>query len=247
MLPLLQRLGLNEKEARVYLLLIDNPHLTAAEIARLSEESRTNTYMILDRLVDIGVVAVGGEAVKRFDAMEPTGLQRIIYDKQAELKAAHAELRSALPALNSKFRLSHHKPGVIYREGLEGLRESFDDMYRVGEEVLVFISDTSPDNSEALNVIVSSLEKRKQRGIQSRGLLHEEGRNYATINEYVPKRNMSVRFLGDLPYEGEVAIYGDKCAFTVYLPTIIVTTITNAVLANTMRTVFENLWQQAKP
>ena len=247
MLPLLQRLGLNEKEARVYLLLIDNPHLTAAEIARLSEESRTNTYMILDRLVDIGVVAVGGEAVKRFDAMEPTGLQRIIYDKQAELKAAHAELRSVLPALNSKFRLSHHKPGVVYREGLDGLKESFADMTRTGEEVLIFISDLSPENPEALGVILNSLDARKKANIQSRALLHEAGRQYTNISEYVPKRNMHTRFIGETPYEGEVAIYGDKCAFTVYVPTIIVTTITNAVLANTMRTVFENLWQQAKP
>ncbi|MBP7807515.1 hypothetical protein KA047_03400 [Candidatus Saccharibacteria bacterium] len=246
MLELFKQLGLNEKEAQFYLVLLEHEALTTAELAKATEESRTNAYMIIEKLQAMRLVENDSSPVKRFNAVNPVRLQRILADRQEDLKALNAQLRSILPGLNSKYQLAHHKPGVVYRQGLEGLKESFDDMTRTGKEVLVFDSDVSVQNEEAFSVIMESLEARKKRGIKSRALLHNAGREYPGIAEWPTKRNMNVRFSGDMPYEGEVAIYGDKCAFTVYVPDIIVTTITNSVIAETMRTVFENLWEHGE-
>ena len=245
MIDILKQLGLNEKEALFYLILLENETLTATELAKAAEESRTNTYMIIDRLQAMSLVESDSSPVKRFTAVNPVQLQQLVIDKQEDLKALNAQLRSLLPGLNSKYQLAHHRPGVIHRQGLEGLKESFEDMTRTGKEVLIFDSDVSVHNKDAFAVILKSLAERKKSGIKSRALLHNAGREYPGIAEWPQKRNMDVRFSGDIPYEGEVAVYGDKCAFTVYVPDIIVTTITNAVIADTMRTVFENLWQHA--
>lgn len=243
----LEQLGLNEKEAKLYLVLIEQGPLSAADLAKHAHETRTNTYMILERLQEMGLVSEDASKVKQFIAAEPQKLQRIVVDKQESLKAVNAQLRAVLPDLSSKYRLAHHKPGVIYREGIDGLRESFEDMTRTGKEILVFASDVTPQNPSAYSVIRKSLEKRKSRGVTSRVLLHEDGRKYDDIEEWPKSRNQNVRFIGESPYEGEVAIYGNKCTFTVYKPQIIVTTVTNDVIAETMRTVFENLWCKAKP
>ncbi len=245
MLEILRQLGLNEKEAQFYLVLIEHEALTTAELAKATKESRTNAYMIIEKLQAMRLVVGDSSPVKRFTAVSPVQLQRMLMDKQEDLKALNARLRSILPGLNSKYQLAHHKPGVIYRLGLEGLQESFEDMTRTGKEVLFFMSDISAHNEEAFAVVLKSLEDRKKSGIKSRALLHNAGREYSGIAEWPTKRNVNVRFSGDIPYEGEVAIYGDKCVFTVYVPDIIVTTITNPVIASTMRTVFDNLWQLA--
>lgn len=246
MLEILKQLGLNEKEAQFYLVLLEHEALTTAELAKATGESRTNAYMIIEKLQAMRLVESDSSPVKRYTAVNPVQLQRILAEKQEDLKALNAQLRSILPGLSSKYQLAHHKPGVVYRQGLEGLRESFDDMTRTGKEVIIFNSDVSVQNEEAFAVILKSLKERKKRGIKSRALLHDAGREYPGIAEWPKKRNVNVRFSGDIPYEGEVAIYSDKCAFTVYMPEIIVTTITNPVIADTMRRVFENLWEQAQ-
>jgi hypothetical protein len=56
-----------------------------------------------------------------------------------------------------------------------------------------------------------------------------------------------VRFIGKDIYPGELVVYEDKCAFTVYQPELIVTIITNESIAATMRQLFDELWDRAEP
>ncbi|MDQ3159048.1 MAG: hypothetical protein M3P98_02860 [bacterium] len=244
---LLKQFGLNEKEANVYLILLENKAITVAQLAKLAKESRTNTYMILDKLLEMKLVVGDDSKVKRFNAVDPNQLNAVLVERQQELKRISAELRSALPSLSSKYRLAHHKPGVIYTEGLEGFKESLEDVERTGKEVLIIPSDTSVKNAEAFSMLLKALQKRKVKGVKSRIILHEDGRQYKNIEKWPKERGVEVRFLGERAYEGEVVVYGDKCLFVTYAPELINTTITNKVIAETMRSLFENIWDMAKP
>lgn len=246
MLDVLKQLGLSEKEASIYLILIEYKDKTASELAKLAKESRTNVYMIIDRLSDMKLVSEDDSKVKRFNAVDPNRLSGLLLERQQELKTINSELRSVLPDLSSKYRLAHHKPGVVYREGLEGFIESLKDIERTGEEVLIIPSHTAENNTEAFSVLRKALFARKAKGVKSRAILQEGGRKYREIKDW-PKRGIEVRFLGERYYEGEAVIYGDKCLFTAYEPELINTIITNAVIAKTMRALFENIWEQAKP
>ncbi len=53
-------------------------------------------------------------------------------------------------------------------------------------------------------------------------------------------------FLSQEPLPGEIVIYGNKIAFTVYQPSLIVTIMTNETMTQTFRIIFEQLWQSAK-
>jgi sugar-specific transcriptional regulator TrmB len=52
----LKNLGLNEKEAKVYVALLQCPGATAYLIARHSGLKRPTTYVVLEDLIDKGVV-----------------------------------------------------------------------------------------------------------------------------------------------------------------------------------------------
>lgn len=242
-------LELGEKEAALYEFLLEKPGLTGAVIAKRFGEPRSNTYVLLNTLSGKGLVELNDDLPKRrFYASDPNVLRKLVVARQQELKLTDKLLLGALPELSAKYRLAHHKPGVVYRHGIAGLKESLEDMIRSGEEVLLFPADFDINrNNETFNLLMKGVYKRKSAGIRTRTILHKDARTeYKQINEY-PSRGMEVRFFGDKPFEGEVVVYGDKCAFTVFEPELIVTTVTNNQIASTMRTLFEGMWQVAKP
>ncbi len=243
---LLAAVGLSKKESSIYLVLLENGMSTASNIASLISESRTNTYMLIESLISKRMILQDDSKVKKFNAADPRKIQSIMDAKQRELQDLSIQLQNRLPELSSKFSLANHRPGVAHRQGIEGFKESLLDMERCADEVLIIPSHITDDNREAYVMLQKALARRRAKGISSRSVLHEAGRQYNDIEAW-PKKGIEVRFLGEKFYEGEVVIYADKCAFTVYAPTIIVTTITNKVIADTMRTVFENLWGSAKP
>jgi predicted transcriptional regulator len=51
----LEQLGLSPSQAKAYLLLVKEGKLTPAQLMAKTGESRTNAYMVLDRLSDIGL------------------------------------------------------------------------------------------------------------------------------------------------------------------------------------------------
>lgn len=244
----LKDVGMSDKEARIYLVLLDNQWLSAAEIAKETNESRTNTYMLLDSLLSLGLVEEeGSRPIKRFVAAPPKVLRDILAAKQEEIKKASTTLNGYLPELTSKYRLSQHKPGVIYREGLDGLRDALEDQIRSADkEILLIPSSNADEHAEAFEMLKKATIKRKAHGIKTRALIHEGARDWEII-KFWPKHDVEVRYIGKSPYTGEVIIYGDTSLFLEYTTeTVITTALTNKNITATMKQLFEELWQKAK-
>lgn len=242
----LQQLGLNAKEAKFYMFLLGSDPISAADIAKHAEESRTNTYMILDRLADEGLVrAIDNKSVKRYAATDPNELKKLVVAKQQEVRRNQQALSSILPELVSVYQLGQHRPGVVYLEGVKGFESFLEDMYKTGSGVNIIASNTTPQNHEAWDVLQKALKKRKQKGIASRAIFHESAQEWLDKEEY-QERGLEVRFWGSEELKGEIVLYGNKVALTVYEPTIIVTVITNEILAQTFKSLFSHMWQTAK-
>lgn len=242
----LAEVGLSEKEIKLYLFLLERKPLPAVSIAKGIEESRTNTYMLLDALSKLElVISDDNLAVRHFGIAPPQNLRNIVVEKQQSIKQADAGLRSIMPELSSKYRLSQHKPGVIYREGIDGLRDVLEDMVRAEQEILLIPSDVADEHTEAFEMLLKATVKRKASNIPTRAILHKRGRNWPVMKSW-PKQGIATRFIGEDPYDGEVIIYGDNCIFITYVPELITTVITNKTIAKTMKQLFEQLWAVAE-
>lgn len=243
----LKHLGFSDKEATIYLYLVNNQPQTAAELAKNLRESRTNIYMVLEKLVQRGVIANDdSEPVRRFAAVDPTSLQNLLKDKQRDVILAKQALDTALPELIASFNLGQQRPGVVYLEGLAGLKASLSDMDKAKTDLLLWGSDLANQDVDAWQSIEIAGYKRRAKNIQTRCLFHEAAMNWPHLEEFASK-GFKVRIWGSQPFEGEIAIYDDKVAITTYAPTIIITVLTNQIIANTFRTIFENCWQTALP
>lgn len=242
----LLQLGLNEKESKYYVFLLSQSALTAAEIAKNLGESRTNTYMVLDRLLEQELIAADDKvAVRRYSAIDPASLKKLLLRKQQELKQNQLTLAGILPELSSIYHLSQHKPGVVHFEGLEGYKSFQDDVARSKPPIGVLASNVVPDNKQAWEALQKAVRSRRARGTISQIIFHKDAKNWLDIKAF-KANGYEVRFWGDFPLEGEIVIYGNKVGITAYQPVVMTTVITNEIIAGTFRTIFEQIWSDAE-
>lgn len=240
----LYQVGLNEKEAAIYLLLLKTPDLTAQQLAEATDIKRTNVYRLLDALVEQELVVPDTSPVKRFRAAEPQALQKLLRNKQAELKQASQSLSSAMPTLRSQYSLSLDKPGVVHMAGSVGFEQLLTDMVSSETEVLIVASDDYPTDEAVFTRFEELIQQRKDCGVRTRALFHDcDYRD--VIERKFQARGFDVRFIGTTPFKGEVVLYEHNTAFTVYDPSLITTVVTNQHITGTMRTLFEELWATA--
>ncbi len=242
----LQQLGLNAKETNFYLYLLKNTQKTGAELAKELGETRTNTYMVLGKLIETGLVELEvSSPARHYSAANPEKLKGLLTSRQQQLRQAHSGLSSVLPELGSIFNLTQHKPGIIYFEGIEGYKAFQEDSFRLGEPISIIASLAAPENKQAWDEIQKVAQKRNKNNIETRILFHTDAKNWLDVPALQAK-GYEVRFWGETPLEGEIAIYGNKVGLTAYQPVLITTVITNEVIAGTFRAIFEQLWDAAK-
>lgn len=238
---ILLQLGLTDKEAAVYLQLLHSPRQTAQQIAEQTEITRTNTYRIIDNLLDQKLILRDDSPVSKFSTADPQMLQQLLADKQLTLKQTAKSLSAAMPSFRSQYSLSTNKPGVVHMAGFEGFERLLTDMVSSKTEVLLVASDEFPLDESELQRFRNLLIERRDNGVLTRALFHNASYKDRIRTEF-SERGIDVRFIGNSPFRGEVIIYEDNVAFTVYNPTLVTTVITNSAIASTMRQLFEHSW-----
>lgn len=120
---LLERLGLSQKEARVYLALLELGKDTVQNIGKKAKVARPTTYVILEKLLDLGLVSVADENKKTlFVAESPKELEKLLKQQEQDFEYRRQELNDQLDQLLAIYNASGSKPIVRYFEGPEGLK-----------------------------------------------------------------------------------------------------------------------------
>lgn len=124
----LQSLGLSPNEAKIYEALVENGESTISDISVTAKVHRRNAYDAVSRLIDKGlcfqVVSPSGD---RFGAVDPNKLKELIGEKEKMLQGI-------LPNLQERYHASAAKEEAFIYRGLEGQKNIFRDMLRVGAD-----------------------------------------------------------------------------------------------------------------
>lgn len=87
MIEMLLKLGLSEKEAKVYLAALELGSSPAAKIAEKSQVNRPTTYVILEKLCQIGLATSYEKGkIQYFTAEDPEQLQRLVDEEELILQ-----------------------------------------------------------------------------------------------------------------------------------------------------------------
>ncbi|HCC23357.1 TPA: hypothetical protein DF272_04265 [Candidatus Falkowbacteria bacterium] len=130
----LTRLGLNEKEAEVYLAALQLGLCTVNNIAEKAEINRTTAYTHIKSLISQGLITSRDYLGKNYLVAEkPDRLKQIWEDREREVQRRKDTLNSLLPELESMYQQAGDRPSVKHF--------SLENLAQVQEMILYERSD----------------------------------------------------------------------------------------------------------
>lgn len=125
----LKKLGLSDKESAVYLAAMGLGASPVQPISRKAKVARATTYLVLDSLMEKGLVTKYTEGEKSMYIVEPPRqLQLLLEQQERTLKERQQELNQLLPKLQAYLKSTDDRPVVRYYAGVEGIRAMRGEM-----------------------------------------------------------------------------------------------------------------------
>lgn len=243
----LKQLGIHEKQAQVYLALLELGQSPMSAIARRANLKRPTVYLIIDELNILGLCSEIVKGKKKFySAIHPRRLVEMtsFRNEQAE------NLLPELVALQRKAE----KPKVRMLEGLEGMHAAYEEAFASlnNKEEGLWIGNTGllqEKFPEVLRLYNHTLGKLKNPHI--REIIHGGEKSKAwvkSMRKIKPSKHYDVKYVGEkYPFGNtDQLIVGSKVMLFALGKEIFVLIIESKEMADTQRGVFELAWSQSK-
>lgn len=118
----LTTLGMSDKEAQVYLAMLETGPSSVQDIAKKAGVNRATTYVMLEALKRRGLVSSVEHGKKtHFTAESPEHLMAQVERERSTVEEKLTRLQTAMPDFMSLFNAIEDKPKVRFFEGLEGI------------------------------------------------------------------------------------------------------------------------------
>lgn len=246
---ILRKAGLTESQAKGYLALIEHGQLTPVELAEATGESRTNGYMVCEKLASLGLAAKKDSKKAIYSPTHPSNLEALAEKRRKILVRNEQEIKNNLSGLIDMFYKFREEPGARTLQGIDGIKEVFADVLRTKQNVY-FIRTTADIQTLPDEFFQEHQQNRADLGIQTYALtpLSSHARK-AILSGSDEARLMHRTFYPDDTYTEpvELQIYGNKLAFIAYGETQMATIITSPPIAEAMRQLFKLLLSNLKP
>ncbi len=137
----LRELGFSEKETGVYLALLAIGSAVASDIAKRAGIKRSTAYVILDALLERGLVsALDRRGVRMYHAAPAEQLVRHMKDMASRYEGFADVAKELLPALNASRRTEPERapaPKVQFFQGAKGIKTVYEDTLSSLEDIRV--------------------------------------------------------------------------------------------------------------
>ncbi len=240
----LLEIGFADKEASVYLALLELGPSNVSTIARKAKINRTTGYDILEMLTAKGLMSVIGQGnIKQYTAEDP---RNIIQWSENKLKQAQTELEASkklLPELKSIFNKTE-KPKVKFYEGLEGIKEVYEDTLTAKETIVGYacaetLLETMSDFPE------DYIKRRVAKGIHARGVVpNTPGMIKFTNRDKEQLRESRLVPKDKLNIDIEINIYDNKVMMVSFKEELGII-IESEKIAKAQKQIFELAWEAA--
>jgi sugar-specific transcriptional regulator TrmB len=238
----LQSVGLQEKEAKVYLAALELGKGTVQQIALKAELKRPTTYVIMEDLMQQGLVSSFYEGKKQyFVAENPERLVDVLQQQKQEVEKRQIQLKTLLPQLQSINNRQTGKPVVKYYEGKEGVISMVQDCTKssYGQEICMAYSRDAIANVFDKETLEKFRQDRLGQDIKVRALYTS---SYDEVKD-VSKTKAVKLSQEELPIDCDVAIYNDKVRIASLKNRIIGVVIEDKEIAKAFKSLYELAWK----
>jgi sugar-specific transcriptional regulator TrmB len=239
---ILNKIGLNNKEADVYISCLENGPISMTNLARLSGYKRSTLYNIIEALLREGyIVLIRRNRRTLYDAEKPKKLL-------TSIKARERELEQILPELEIIRNNKNEIPNIEVYESAESIKILYDEIYDKfdsGEEFcfLTSVADLERNLPEAMDSYNRKVLEKKNNKIRELVFNDEVGRKHIKYLKNSGASHQIKLLSGNFPLYNDLVIYSNVVIIFSFKNRIIATKFQNKEIAETIKTLFEAAWQ----
>lgn len=242
---ILEKLGLAKNERTVYLTLIELGSATVSDITKKAALHRSYVYDILDKLIDLGLVAFITKNKKRyFQACHPGNLLEIIRAQEQEIKNDRENIKSIIPELIKRQSISLEKQKAEIFIGKEGIKRILEDVLQTKKDFVAFGAEGK--FKDIFKWYFDNWQRRRvESKIKYKIIYHKKlkGKRPTGIQKLVKIKFLPERYA----FPATTLLYGNKIAMIVWESDPTAFLLESPQVTTSFLNYFELLWKIAKP
>jgi sugar-specific transcriptional regulator TrmB len=235
----LEQLGIDEKQASVYLACLELGSATVQELAEKSGVKRTSIYNFLEEIKQKGLVTEVKQGNKVLLIPEDPN---ILLQRAQEQTQKISEL---LPDLMAIFNRPGNKPKVHYYQGVDGLMRAYEEMLNSKENIVGF-SDYEKMFEALPHDFLNGFPARRKAYHMSFSSVTKDGPWGRQVKEWDKDQMRETRLAKDIEFDTEVNIYGNKVMLLSFRRPYAGVIIEDYAIATTMRSIWKMVWASLK-
>ncbi len=230
---ILQEIGFEKNESKIYLLLLKLGPSPASKVGSELGLDRTTSYYTLIRMLEKGFVTqIIAKNTKTFGATAPKHLLALIEERKARFADIVPELH--------KLQTTTEPFLVEVRQGNEGLRYLYRDAIKTGKEIM----GLGIDDAQYIEADKTGLEQyyrdAEKNGIKEKMITYKGAKMFGSkISAY---RYVDKKYFQPTP----TITYGNTIVMMTWKPTLHLIFINSKELADAYKKNFMILWKSAK-
>lgn len=241
----LQALGFSEKEATVYVAILELGKGTVSQISRKASINRTTGYEILDSLINKGIVNLSGKEPKAEYAVEPPETLVVHLKKEADdVMGRIKKAENFIPQLLRVYS-SQNRPRIKFYEGIEGLQYVYEDTLTSTESIRAY-ANVDDVHATLPNYFPDYYKRRATKGIAIRAIFPKT-KSSMELARHNTEEKREVAFVpaDTFGFSPEINIYDNKIMIASWREKLGII-IESAEIADAMKKIYELSWQRAK-
>ncbi len=244
----LQGFGLSDPEIRVYFTLLELGSQPAGVLAKKTGLKRGHTYNVLAQLVGKGIVQeFEKDQVKYFVGCSPSVLISLLERRTEELDVRKRTLLQVLPDLEHIRNPLAVQPKVRFFQGVDGIKEIYEDTLRVRNRNLYAIGDFDhyfprEQNQELNDWMWRYCTRRAKHGIWYIGIVNQSLTSDLAFKKRRGEKR-KLKMLQSIELSVEVNIYGNKVAIISSSRDMVGLIIEDQPTADTLRNLHQAVWK----
>jgi sugar-specific transcriptional regulator TrmB len=239
--------GFSDKEANVYLAMLELGPSSAQEIAKKAGVNRATTYVMIESLKRRGLMSSVERGKKIcFAAESPQHLLVLMRQEEQRIEQKRRGFESLMPQFMALFNAVDDKPRVRFFEGEEGIsagREAIEELLRGNKSAYVFIhydkemADLARMNEHVRHRLASSVKDVR--------ILYsiDEGVEAPSFRSHVQARKIPAHVQ---PFSGELNIYDSVLMLAVASPRPMLVIVESPGFTLLMKRFFELSWSASE-
>lgn len=242
----LEKFGLTDKEARVYLALLEIGTAIVSDVAKKAGVNRSTAYVLLESLVKRGLVGITERKnIRLYTASQPERLIHLLEDNVKKYTELVGLAHSLLPELKSMYVGSGPKPKIQFFEGAEGIKTAYEDTLTAKETIRAY---ASIENMHAAlpGYFPEYYKRRAKKKIHIRAIFPDTPEAKERLKHNKEEERTAYLVSADkYGFSPEINIYDNKIVFMSLIEKFALI-VESEELVGALKKAFELSWEQAK-